>query len=43
MAMTDAMSPDMKSAVIVKDNDLFYFTIGDIELRRLTNDKTHEE
>ncbi len=42
MAMTDAMSPDMKSAVIVKDNDLFYFTIGDKELKRLTNDNMPE-
>ncbi len=40
--MSDVLSPDMKSAVIIKENDLFYFTIGDKELRRLTNDKTAE-
>ena len=42
LTMTDAVSPDMKSALIVKDNDLFYFKIGDKELKRLTNDKTPE-
>jgi len=36
------MSPDMKSVVIVKDNDLFYFTKGDKELRRLTNNEVPE-
>jgi dipeptidyl-peptidase-4 len=38
----DVLSPDKKSAVLINDNDLFYFTIGDKELRRLTNDKTPE-
>jgi dipeptidyl-peptidase-4 len=38
--MTDVISPDKKSAVITKDNDLFFFTIGDKELKKLTNDKT---
>ena len=42
LSMNDVLSPDMKSAVIIKDNDLFFFTIGDNELRRLTNDKTAE-
>jgi dipeptidyl-peptidase-4 len=42
LSMNDAVSPDMKSAVLAKDNDLFYFAIGDKELRRLTNDKTPE-
>jgi dipeptidyl-peptidase-4 len=42
LTMNDAVSSDMKSAVIVKDNDLFYFATGDKELRRLTNDKTPE-
>lgn len=40
--MTDMLSPDSKSAVIIKDNDLFYIASGDKELRRLTNDKTPE-
>jgi dipeptidyl-peptidase 4 len=38
----DVISPDKKSAVINKDNDLFFFTIGDKELKRLTNDKATE-
>jgi dipeptidyl-peptidase-4 len=42
LTMSDVLSPDMKSAVIVKDNDLYFFTIGDKELRRLTNDNTPE-
>ena len=42
LTMSDAVSPDMKSAVLIKDNDLYYFAIGDKELRRLTNDKTPE-
>ncbi|MDP4224192.1 MAG: S9 family peptidase [Bacteroidota bacterium] len=42
IGMNDAMSPDMKSVVIVKDNDLYYFTIGDKELRRLTKDDVQE-
>jgi dipeptidyl-peptidase-4 len=42
LSMNDVISPDKKSAVIIKDNDLFFFTIGDKELRRLTNDKTPE-
>ena len=28
--------------LLIKDNDLFFFTIGDKELKRLTNDKTPE-
>ena len=42
LAMSDVISPDKKSAVINKDNDLFFFTIGDKGLKRLTNDKTPE-
>ena len=38
----DVISPDMKSIVIVKDNDLYYFTTGDKELRRLTKDEVPE-
>jgi dipeptidyl-peptidase-4 len=42
IAYTDAVSGDMKSAVILKDNDLFYYRMGDRELRRLTNDGVPE-
>ena len=40
--MNDVISPDMKSIIINKDNDLFCFTKGDKELKRLTNDKSPE-
>ena len=42
LSIGDIVSPDMKSAIFVKQNDLFYFAIGDKELRRLTNDKDTE-
>ena len=42
LTMNDVLSPDMKSAVIIKDNDLYFFTIGDKELKRLTNDNAPE-
>jgi dipeptidyl-peptidase 4 len=42
LGMTDVISPDKKSAIISKDNDLFYFTSGDKELKKLTNDKSPE-
>ncbi len=42
LSVNDVISPDMKSAVIIKDNDLYYFTIGDRELKRLTNDSPPE-
>lgn len=42
LSFTDLVSPDSKSVVFVKETDLFYFKIGDSELRRLTNDKTEE-
>ena len=42
LGMNDVMSPDMKSAVFVKENDLYYFVKGGKELRRLTNDKPGE-
>ena len=38
----DVISPDGKSVIILKDNDLFFFAIGDKDLRRLTNDKIPE-
>jgi dipeptidyl-peptidase-4 len=42
IGMNDVVSPDMKSVIIVKDNDLYYFTKGDKELRRLTNNDVPE-
>jgi dipeptidyl-peptidase-4 len=42
LSMSDLISPDMKSAVVNKDNDLYFFADGYKELRRLTNDKTPE-
>lgn len=42
LGFTDVLSPDAKSAVFSKDNDLYYFSKGDKELRKLTNDKTPE-
>jgi dipeptidyl-peptidase-4 len=42
IGMTDIISPDFKSAIIVKDNDLFLFIKGEKELKRLTNDKPAE-
>ncbi len=40
--VNDVISPDKKSALLINDNDLFYFTFGDKELRRLTNDNVPE-
>jgi dipeptidyl-peptidase-4 len=42
LTMNDLVSDDFRSAVIIKDNDLFYFVTGDKELRRLTNDRIPE-
>lgn len=38
----DPVSSDGRSAIITKDNDLFYFNIDDRKLRRLTNDSRQE-
>ena len=38
----DVISPDNNSVIIIKDDDLFYFTRGDKELRKLTNDEVPE-
>lgn len=38
----DIIAPDMKSVIINKENDLYYFAKGEKELKRLTNDKTPE-
>jgi len=42
LGLNDILSPDSKSAVFVRDNDLWYFKTGDRELRRLTSDKDAE-
>jgi dipeptidyl-peptidase-4 len=42
LGFSDIVSPDFKSVIFVKDNDLYYFKIGDTELKRLTNDKVQE-
>src|SRR4030065_1807591 len=42
IGMNDVISPDMNSVIIVKDNDLYYFTKGGKELRRLTKDDIPE-
>ena len=42
LTMTDVLSPDMRSVVIIKEQDLFFFTIGDKELKRLTKDNIIE-
>jgi len=38
LGMSDVISPDSKSAVIVKDNDLYFFSISSRELKQLTMD-----
>ncbi|HCT29534.1 MAG TPA: S9 family peptidase, partial [Bacteroidales bacterium] len=42
LARTDVLSPDGKSAIITKDNNLFYFTIGATEVVKLTDDAAQE-
>lgn len=42
LTATDAVSTDMKSAVISKDNDLWLFITGTEGLKRLTNDDIPE-
>lgn len=42
IGVNDVVSPDMKSVVVVKDDDLWLFTIGDKELKRLTSDEKQE-
>jgi dipeptidyl-peptidase-4 len=42
LGATDVISPDEKSVVIIKQNDLYFFTTGDKELKRLTNDSVPE-
>lgn len=42
IGLNDIVSPDYKSVIFVKENDLFFFTKGDKKLRRLTNDSIPE-
>ena len=42
LGLNNIESPDHKSIIIEKDNDLFFFAIGDKELKRLTNDQIPE-
>ncbi|MGB4293075.1 MAG: S9 family peptidase [Bacteroidales bacterium] len=42
LGLSDVLSPDSKSAIFIKNNDLYFFRIGDRELRRLTNDNAEE-
>lgn len=42
LGVTDAVSEDMRSAVISRDNDLYYFRIGDKELKQITRDQIPE-
>jgi dipeptidyl-peptidase 4 len=42
VGFNDVVSSDMQSAIIVKDNDLYYFKKGENALRRLTNDDLPE-
>lgn len=42
LGMNDVLSPDSKSVVITKDNDLFLFTSADKAMKKLTSDKSPE-
>ncbi len=42
LSRTDVLSPDGKSAIISKDNNLFYFTLGTTEVIKLTDDAKPE-
>lgn len=42
LAGSDQISDDNKSIVIVRNNDLWYFSTGNKELKRLTNDQIPE-
>ena len=41
-SLSDIISPDSKSMIIVKDNDLFLFTSADRIMKRLTGDSVQE-
>ena len=42
LTANDVLSPDAKSVILLKENDLFLFKMGDKALTRLTNDKIAE-
>ena len=42
LSSSDIVSPDNKSIIFLKDNDLYYFKMGDKELKRLTSNKVQE-
>jgi dipeptidyl-peptidase 4 len=42
LPLDEIVSPDFKSMILVKENDLFFFTKGDLDARRLTNDEAAE-
>lgn len=42
LGFDNPVSADGRSAVVTRDNDLFFFRIGDRELRRLTDDDLQE-
>lgn len=42
LSRTDVLSPDGKSSIISKDNDLFYFTLGSNDVIKLTDDNKPE-
>ncbi len=42
MEMTDIISPDVNSVILIKEKDLYYFKKGDKAPRRITNDTLDE-
>jgi len=42
LGINHLISPDMKTVLLIKENDLFCFVKGEKELRRLTSDKAEE-
>jgi dipeptidyl-peptidase-4 len=42
LGFSDIISPNMKSFITVKDNDLYYYKTGDTIFNRLTSDKVQE-
>jgi dipeptidyl-peptidase 4 len=42
LSVNDVISPDSKNAILIKDNDLWFFTSSDKQVKRLTNDKSSE-
>jgi dipeptidyl-peptidase-4 len=42
LGINDIISPDMKTVLFLKENDLFCFVKGEKQIRRLTNDRPDE-